>query len=145
MVVPPVTEERMSVPGSLITGALSPVMAASLTEATPSSTSPSPGIRSPASTSTRSPAAKLGGRHRLASPSEEPLGLRVGARRAQRVGLGLAAPLRHRLGEVGEQYGEPEPQRHRGGEEAVGAQPGCGHRRRAQEFNRRDRGAHQPT
>ena len=29
--VPPVTEERMSVPGSLSTGALSPVMAASLT------------------------------------------------------------------------------------------------------------------
>ena len=52
--VPPVTAER-SPPLSRITGADSPVMAASLTLATPSMTSPSPGIRSPASTSTTSP------------------------------------------------------------------------------------------
>ena len=38
-----------------MTGADSPVMAASLTEAMPSITSPSPGMMSPASTSTRSP------------------------------------------------------------------------------------------
>ena len=49
--VPPVTAER-SPPDSRMTGADSPVMAASLTEAMPSITSPSEGIRSPASTST---------------------------------------------------------------------------------------------
>ncbi len=53
-VVPPVTAER-SPPASRITGADSPVTAASLTEAMPSMMSPSPGTRSPASTSTRSP------------------------------------------------------------------------------------------
>ncbi len=53
--VPPVTAER-SPPDSRITGADSPVMAASFTDATPSITSPSDGIRSPASTSTTSPA-----------------------------------------------------------------------------------------
>ena len=31
---------------------------------------------------------------------------------AQRRGLGLAAALGHRLGEVGEEHGEPQPQRH---------------------------------
>src|SRR5712692_7128322 len=51
--VPPVTADR-SPPLSRMTGADSPVMADSSTEATPSTTSPSPGIRSPASTSTRS-------------------------------------------------------------------------------------------
>ena len=52
--VPAVTAER-SPPASRITGALSPVIAASLTDATPSITSPSAGIRSPVSTSTISP------------------------------------------------------------------------------------------
>src|SRR5882757_8093924 len=52
--VPPVTAER-SPPDSRITGADSPVIAASLTEATPSITSPSLGILSPASTRTISP------------------------------------------------------------------------------------------
>src|ERR1700681_2912681 len=56
--VPPVTAER-SPPDSRITGADSPVMAASLTEATPSITSPSDGILSPASTSTISPTLRL--------------------------------------------------------------------------------------
>src|SRR5499425_1984380 len=53
--VPPVTAER-SPPDSRITGADSPVMADSSTDATPSTTSPSPGINSPALTITRSPA-----------------------------------------------------------------------------------------
>ena len=53
-VVPPVTAEK-SPPDSRMTGADSPVMADSLTEATPSITSPSAGIMSPASTSTTSP------------------------------------------------------------------------------------------
>ena len=52
--VPPVTAER-SPPLSRMTGADSPVIADSSTEATPSMTSPSLGIRSFASTSTRSP------------------------------------------------------------------------------------------
>ena len=54
-VVPPVTAER-SPPDSRITGADSPVIAASLTEAMPSITSPSPGMTSPVSQTTRSPA-----------------------------------------------------------------------------------------
>ena len=52
--VPPVTAER-SPPDSRMTGADSPVIAASLTEAMPSITSPSDGIMSPASTSTTLP------------------------------------------------------------------------------------------
>ena len=52
--VPPVTAER-SPPLSRMTGADLPVIADSSTEATPSMTSPSLGIKSPVSTSTRSP------------------------------------------------------------------------------------------
>ena len=57
--VPPVTAER-SPPLSRITGADSPVMADSSTEAIPSITSPSLGMRSPASTRTRSPGSRSG-------------------------------------------------------------------------------------
>jgi hypothetical protein len=39
------------------------------------------------------------------------LGARVAARLAQGLGLRLAAPFRHRLGEIGEKDGEPEPER----------------------------------
>lgn len=53
-VVPPVTAER-SPPDSRMTGADSPVMADSSTEAMPSTTSPSPGMTCPASTTTKSP------------------------------------------------------------------------------------------
>src|SRR5262249_6192332 len=53
--VPPVTALR-SPPDSRITGALSPVMTDSSTLAIPSITSPSPGMRYPASTRTISPA-----------------------------------------------------------------------------------------
>ena len=52
--VPPVTALR-SPPDSRMTGADSPVMADSSTEAMPSMTVPSPGITSPASTTTMSP------------------------------------------------------------------------------------------
>ena len=52
--VPPVTADR-SPPDSRMTGADSPVMADSSTDATPSMTSPSPGMISPASTTTKSP------------------------------------------------------------------------------------------
>ena len=54
MVVPPVTEQK-SPPDSRTTGADSPVIADSSTEAMPSITSPSPGIISPAETITTSP------------------------------------------------------------------------------------------
>ncbi len=56
--VPPVTDEK-SPPDSRTTGADSPVIADSSTVAAPSITSPSAGIRSPASTSTRSPLRRL--------------------------------------------------------------------------------------
>jgi hypothetical protein len=39
----------------------------------------------------------------------EPLGRRLGACLAQRCRLRLAAAFRHRLGEVGEQHGDPQP------------------------------------
>ena len=51
--VPPVTADR-SPPDSRITGADSPVIAASFTDAMPSITSPSEGMMSPASTRTTS-------------------------------------------------------------------------------------------
>ncbi len=54
MRVPPVTEAK-SPPDSRITGADSPVIALSSTDAPPSMTSPSQGMISPASTYTRSP------------------------------------------------------------------------------------------
>ena len=54
--VPPVTALR-SPPDSRITGADSPVIADSSTDAIPSITVPSPGISSPASTTTTSPLA----------------------------------------------------------------------------------------
>ena len=57
--VPPVTAER-SPPDSRMTGADLPVMADSSTEAMPSMTSPSLGIRSPISTSTMSPCFRSG-------------------------------------------------------------------------------------
>ena len=53
-VVPPVTEDR-SPPASRTTGADSPVIADSSTVAMPCTMSPSPGMVSPASTTTRSP------------------------------------------------------------------------------------------
>ncbi len=45
------------------------------------------------------------------------------ARLAQRVGLRLAPALRHRLGEVGEQHREPEPERELEREPDVAARP----------------------
>ena len=56
--VPPVTAEK-SPPDSRMTGADSPVMALSSTEATPSMTSPSAGTVSPASIITMSPLRRL--------------------------------------------------------------------------------------
>ena len=42
----------------------------------------------------------------------KPVRHRLGAGLAERVGLRLSPPLGHRLGEVGEQHGEPEPDGH---------------------------------
>ena len=110
-VVPPVTAER-SPPLSRITGADSPVMANSLTVAMPLTTSPSPGMMSPACTSTRSPLrSDRGGDHLPGRGVDAPQlpGLGVGLGPAQTGRLGLAPPLGHRFGEVGEQHGEPQP------------------------------------
>ncbi len=77
--VPPVTELR-SPPDSRMTGADSPVIADSSTLATPSTTSPSPGMISPASTTTRSPRRELRTGNALlgavgAQPARDGLGL----------------------------------------------------------------------
>ncbi len=104
--VPPVTAER-SPPDSRITGADSPVIADSSTEAIPSITVPSPGISSPALTTTTSPLMQLGGGLRRCR--------RAAARRSRvrierkRVGLGAAATLGERLGEVREHDRQPQP------------------------------------
>ena len=111
--VPPVTELR-SPPLSRITGALSPVIALSSTLAMPSMTSPSPGMMSPASQTTRSPWRSCGAGTGSSRAGEvvavdQPAGDGVGLGPAQRVGLRLAAALGDRLGEVGEQHGQPQP------------------------------------
>ena len=112
--VPPVTLLR-SPPLSRMTGALSPVIALSSTEATPSMTSPSLGIMSPASTSTTSSLRKRGSRDKLllgaVARRVELLGLHVAAGCPQRIGLRLAAPFGHRFGKIGEQHREPQPGR----------------------------------
>ena len=112
--MPPVTLLR-SPPLSRMTGALSPVIALSSTEATPSITSPSLGIMSPASTSTTSSLRSVAGRHKLMAGAVarlvELLGLHVAAGRPQRIGLRLAASLGHRFGKIGEQHREPQPGR----------------------------------
>ena len=101
----------MSVPGSLSTGADSPVMAASLTKPTPSMTSPSPGMVSPSETTTMSP------RRSSDEPTvleraigTPPVGRGHGAGPPQRRGLGAAARLGDGLGVGREEDREPEPQ-----------------------------------
>ena len=109
--MPPVTALR-SPPDSRMTGALSPVMTDSSTVAMPSITSPSPGIRSPASQITTSPARSCdAGTCSILPPSSTRLRDRVGLGLAQGVGLRLAARFRHRFGEIGKQHREPEPER----------------------------------
>ena len=109
--VPPVTAER-SPPDSRMTGADSPVIAASLTEATPSTTSPS--RRDDVAGLDEHNVADLqaGAGHELElGPvlAVQQLGLGLGARLAQRVGLRLAAAFGDGFGEIGEQHGEPQP------------------------------------
>ena len=52
----------------------------------------------------------------LAGRVDQPLGGSFAAGAAQRVGLRLAASLRHRLREISEQHGEPQPRRDLAGE-----------------------------
>ena len=95
-----------------MTGADSPVIADSSTDATPSMISPSAGMNSPALTITTSSFRSARGRHGLGpAAGAEPVRDRLGPRLAQRVGLRLAAPFGHRFGEVGEQHREPQPER----------------------------------
>ncbi len=109
-VVPPVTLLRMSVPGSLSTGADSPVMADSLTKPTPSMTSPSPGIDLALA---GPPRCRPGGARRsrppraCRRPASECRG--HGAGLAQRGRLGPTARLGDRLGVRREQHREPQP------------------------------------
>ena len=117
--VPPVTAER-SPPDSRITGADSPVIADSSTLAMPSMTSPSLGITSPAVTTHSSPrSSAVLGTSSIVPSGTPPVGDRLGARLAQRVGLRLAPAFGDRLGEVGEQHREPEEQRHQAGEHVL--------------------------
>ena len=117
--VPPVTAER-SPPASRMTGADSPVMADSSTEAMPSMISPSDGIISPADTTTTSSTVSCDeGTSSIAAVRQAPVGHRLGPGLAQRRGLRLAAALGHRLGEVGEQHGEPQPGGDEAGEEVL--------------------------
>ena len=56
--------------------------------------------------------AQRGGRHGLGLPAGgQPVRHRLGPGLAQRVGLRLASPFGHRLGQVGEQDRGPQPQR----------------------------------
>ena len=84
--VPPVTAER-SPPDSRMTGADSPVMADSSTEAMPSMISPSEGIRSPASQTTRSPLARVG----RGTSSSVPSGSRRRASVSERIRRSVSA------------------------------------------------------
>ena len=110
--VPPVTAER-SPPDSRMTGADSPVIADSSTDATPSMISPSAGMNSPALTMHDVALAQRRRRHRLDAcrPARSRFAT-VSVRALRSVSAcALPRPFGHRLGEVGEQHGEPEPER----------------------------------
>ena len=88
-------------------------MADSSTLAMPSMTSPSPGMMSPASHDDPVALLQLRRRHRLLARRRRSSrrGDGVGLGPAQRVGLGLAPALGDRLGQVGEQHRQPQPDR----------------------------------
>ena len=109
--VPAVTAER-SPPASRITGALSPVIAASLTEATPSIDLAVGGDE--VAGLDQHDVADSAGRWQATFSSVSPSPLRrlaveFGLGGAQRGRLRLAAPFGQRLGEGAEQHGQPEP------------------------------------
>ena len=153
--VPPVTALR-SPPLSRMTGALSPVTALSSTEAIPSTTSPSAGIELPGADQHDVALAKVGGRNlgprRIRLRPGQAVRDEVLPRPAQRLRLGATPPLGHRLGEVGEEHREPEPEGDRQ-DEARGflapAGPGLDQQRRGQHRpdpdHEHDRVAHLPA
>ena len=112
--VPPVTALR-SPPLSRTTGALSPVMALSSTEATPSITSPSAGIDLARLDDHHVADLQVGGGNvhssdRAACSVDDPMGRRRACRRLpQRLPPGPCRAFGDRFGEVGEQHGEPQP------------------------------------
>ena len=106
--MPPVTALR-SPPDSRITGADSPVIADSSTEAMPSITVPSPGI-SLAGLDDDDVAAVQLGRRPASPPSRRRATVSVRIARSV-VGLRAAAALGERLGEVGEDDRQPQPDR----------------------------------
>ena len=137
--VPPVTAER-SPPDSRITGADSPVIADSSTLAMPSIDLAVAGdhLAGRDDARGRRRASCELGTSSIVAVGQPPAGDRLGARLAQRVGLRLAAALGHRLGEVREQHGEPQP-----GGDAAGEHVRLGGRvaEVLEEEDRRERGA----
>ncbi len=108
--VPPVTADR-SPPDSRMTGADSPVIADSSTDATPSTISPSAGMNSPAFTMTTSFLRRLAAGTCSSWPAAgESVGDRFGSGLPQRLGLRLPAAFGHGLGEIREQDREPQPE-----------------------------------
>ncbi len=95
-----------------MTGADSPVMALSSTEAAPSMTSPSAGICSPAWTMTISPFCREAEGTRVICSFSlsrgDLVGLHILSGGPQGVRLGLAPALGDGLGKVGEQTGQPQ-------------------------------------
>ena len=109
--VPPVTPER-SPPASRITGADSPVIADSSTDATPSMISPSPGMiwSGLDDDAVARPQSAVDDDLLDRAVRLQPVGRRVAPRAAERLGLGLAARLGERRREVGEQHRQPQSQ-----------------------------------
>ena len=108
--MPPVTALR-SPPASRITGADSPVIADSSTEAMPSIDRAVAGDHL-AGLDDDDVAARAARRRGFVAAVAQPRD-RLRAHRAQRVGLRLAAALGERLGEVAEDDGQPQPDRDR--------------------------------
>ena len=106
--VPPVTALR-SPPDSRITGADSPVIADSSTEAMPSIDGAVAGDQ--LARLDRPPRRRAASSAAGTSPPSRRRADGLGAHRPQRLGLRLAAALGQRLGEVGEDHGEPQPER----------------------------------
>ncbi len=108
--VPPVTADR-SPPDSRITGADSPVIADSSTDATPSMISPSAGMNSPACTMTTSSLRSVAAGTLLRlSVVRQPVRHGFGSRFPKRLGLRFASAFGHRLGEVRKEDGKPQPE-----------------------------------
>ena len=106
-------DRERSPPASRMTGADSPVIADSSTVAAPSTISPSAAISSFASATIAVAAAQLRRGDALLATVDQPARDVSRLRAAQKLGLRLAAAFGDRLGEVGEQDREPQPDRDR--------------------------------